>query len=100
MYVAMNRFKIKKGKEQIFEDIWRNRDSHLENVNGFVEFHLLKGETEDEITLYASHTIWKSRENFINWIKSENFRRAHKGAGKNTEIYVDHPKFEGFEAVI
>ena len=35
MYIAMNRFKIVKGKEDIFEDIWKNRDSHLDNVTGF-----------------------------------------------------------------
>ena len=32
MYIAMNRFKIVIGKETQFEDIWRNRDSHLKNV--------------------------------------------------------------------
>ena len=34
MFVAMNRFKIVKGKELEFENVWRNRDTHLANVTG------------------------------------------------------------------
>ena len=42
MFLAMNRFKIVSGKEEVFEKIWRERDSHLEDVDGFIEFNLLK----------------------------------------------------------
>ena len=28
---------------------------------------------------------------------SEEFRAAHKDAGKNKPLYIDHPQFEGFE---
>ncbi len=100
MYVAMNRFKIKNGKENAFEEIWRGRDSHLKNVPGFREFRLLKGDAENDFTLYASHTIWNSRKEFLAWTKSEAFRKAHKGAGEQNEIYLGHPKFEGFEAIL
>ena len=44
MFVAMNRFKIIKGKELEFENVWRNRDTHLANVRGFKKFNLVKGE--------------------------------------------------------
>ena len=47
MYIAMNRFKIERGKEGIFEDLWLSRDSHLKNVSGFLSFNLLKGATEE-----------------------------------------------------
>ncbi len=47
MYIAMNRFKIAKGSESQFEDIWRNRDSKLKENPGFVEFHLLRGKTHE-----------------------------------------------------
>ena len=47
MFLAMNRFKIVKGKEQEFEKVWKERDTHLEGVKGFVKFNLHKGaETE------------------------------------------------------
>jgi heme-degrading monooxygenase HmoA len=43
MFIAMNRFKVRKGEEPAFETRWRERDTHLHTVPGFVEFHLLKG---------------------------------------------------------
>tara|TARA_E500000178_G_scaffold254967_1_gene251491 strand:+ start:286 stop:447 length:162 start_codon:yes stop_codon:yes gene_type:complete len=44
MFIAMNRFKIVLGKEAEFEKVWRERDTHLSDVKGFKEFHLVKGE--------------------------------------------------------
>ena len=100
MYIAMNRFKIVKGRESDFENIWRNRDSHLEGVKGFQKFNLVKGVTSDSFTLYASHSIWDSETSFLEWTKSDAFRQAHKGAGKHSDIYLGHPVFEGFKVVI
>jgi heme-degrading monooxygenase HmoA len=53
MFIAMNRFKIAPGREQTFEELWRRRESHLDGVPGFRDFHLLRGPTDDECTLYA-----------------------------------------------
>ena len=100
MFIAMNRFKIVLGKEQEFEKVWRERDTQLNNVEGFKEFHLIKGETNNDFSLYASHSIWNSKQDFINWTKSEAFRKAHQGAGQHGNLYLGHPKFEGFEKVI
>ena len=47
-YIAMNRFKIVLGKENEFEEVWRTRETYLDEVEGFKEFHLLKGESNDE----------------------------------------------------
>ena len=99
MFIAMNRFQIVPGKEKDFEEVWRNRVTHLEDVPGFGEFHLVKGEKKEDHTLYASHTIWESRDAFENWTKSEAFRAAHKNAGQNSHLYLGHPNFEGFEMV-
>ena len=100
MYIAMNRFRIALGKEQDFIDIWENRDSHLEEVPGFKEFHLLQGPSDEECTLFASHAIWESGEDFSNWTKSEAFRKAHANAGSARDIYLGPPQFEGFEVVL
>ena len=100
MFLAMNRFKIIKGREADFEQIWRERDTHLEEVEGFEAFSLVRGNSEESYTLYASHTIWESRQYFIAWTKSEAFRRAHKNAGNHGDIYLGHPEFEGFEKVM
>ena len=100
MYIAMNRFQIVTGKEKIFEKLWKNRDTYLESVKGFKSFNLIKGEANETFTLYASHSTWSSKDAFTNWTKSEAFRKAHKNAGSNRNIYIGHPKFEGFEVII
>ena len=100
MFIAMNRFKIVPGKENEFEKVWRERDTHLSGVNGFKEFHLVKGEKNNEFSLYASHSIWNSKEDFIKWTKSEAFKLAHKNAGQHKNLYLGAPNFEGFEVVL
>ncbi|MGQ0680916.1 antibiotic biosynthesis monooxygenase family protein [Bradyrhizobium sp.] len=99
MFIAMNRFRVAKGSEAAFEDVWMSRDTHLHKVPGFVEFHLLKGPEAEDHTLYASHTIWKDRTSFEAWTRSEAFRAAHQSAGNNKPLYLGHPQFEGFEAI-
>ena len=99
MFVAMNRFKVVKGHEQAFEDVWKGRDTKLGEMKGFVDFHLLRGPEAEDHVLYASHTIWASRQDFENWTKSQQFRDAHKDAGQNKVLYQGHPEFEGFSAV-
>ena len=55
-------------------------------------------EAEDH-TLYSSHTVWQSKAAFEAWTKSEEFRAAHARAGNDATgpLYLEHPKFEGFE---
>ena len=72
----------------------------MNGTKGFKEFHLVKGEKTSEYSLYASHTVWESKEDFINWTKSEAFRLAHKNAGQHKDLYLGPPNFEGFETVI
>lgn len=99
MYVAMNRFRVLNGSQEAFEAVWRGRKSRLGEMDGFVDFHLLRGPDRDDHTLYASHTIWRDRADFEAWTKSEQFREAHKGAGANKPLYIGHPEFEGFTSV-
>lgn len=100
MFIAMNRFKVAPGHEDTFEEVWRSRDSRLAEVPGFVEFRLLKGAAEEDHTLFASHTIWASEQDFENWTKSDHFRQAHRNAGDNKPLYLGHPQFEGFAVVL
>jgi heme-degrading monooxygenase HmoA len=99
MFIAMNRFKVRKDEEAAFEDRWRERDTHLHTVAGFVEFHLLKGPERDDYVLYASHTLWQSRADFEAWTRSEAFRAAHRNAGTGRPLTISHPEFEGFEVI-
>lgn len=99
MYIAMNRFQVRRGQEDSFEKVWRERDTHLNQVPGFVEFHLLRGPEKDDHTLYSSHTVWNSKAAFEAWTQSAHFRAAHKNAGDHRDLYLGHPNFEGFSVV-
>ena len=91
----MNRFRVVKASEEAFEKL--SRDSYLHTMPGFVEIRLLKCPEAEDHTLYASHTVWESRNAFDAWTRSEAFRAAHQGAGQNKPLYLGHPQFEGFE---
>lgn len=99
MFIAMNRFKVELGSQDEFERVWTTRDTHLADVSGFIEFHLLRGPEREGHILYSSHTIWRSRTDFEAWTRSEAFRQAHRDAGQNKPLYLGHPEFEGFEVV-
>ena len=100
MLVVMNRFRIARGFEAGFEQLWRERDSYLSDVPGFRSFALLKGAEADDHVLYASHTIWASRADFEAWIQSDHFRKAHAQRSAPKGTYLGHPDLELFEAVV
>ena len=99
MYIAMNRFRVVRGREAEFEAVWTGRQSHLKGVPGFREFHLLRGPEQGDHTLYASHSIWEDEAAFQAWTRSEAFREAHRDAGANKDLYLGPPEFEGFAPV-
>lgn len=97
MFIAMNNFKVNPGKEADFETRWRERESYLAQVPGFVEFALLKGDGEGE---YASHTVWESRDAFVAWTKSESFAAGHRQGGSIAGVLATHPEAKLYDAVI
>jgi heme-degrading monooxygenase HmoA len=99
MFIAMNRFRVRKGSERAFESVWLARDTHLAGVPGFLAFHLLRGPEAEDHALYSSHSIWESRDAFEAWTKSEAFRAAHREAADHRPLYAGPPQFEGFEVL-
>lgn len=95
MYIAMNKFWTKPGKEQDFETVWRQRESYLKDVPGFKEFHLLRGDGG----VYISHSIWENEEAFAAWTESEAFSKAH-GKGGSNGLVQGPPEFNGYQVVI
>jgi heme-degrading monooxygenase HmoA len=96
MFIAMNRFQVAEGRGAEFESMWRERESHLDAIPGFVQFALLKG---DEPGDYISHTVWQSREAFMTWAQSDAFRQAH--SARPTEgLVIGHPRAAFYESVL
>ena len=99
MFIGMNRFRVTLGREGDFEEFWLNRDSHLKDVPGFVEFSLLKGPEREDHRLYSSHSVWASEDAFVGWTKSDAFKKAHQGAKPTPGMSLGPPNFEGFEVL-
>jgi len=95
MYVAMNRFTIHPGKNAPFEARWRDRQSHLTEVPGFLKFRLLK--LDD--THYSSYAEWDSEQAFLAWTESEAFRKAH-AQGTPEGVIAGPPRLECWEVIL
>ena len=97
MYIVMNCFQVAEGKGDDFEEIGRTRDSYLDEVDGFREFHLLRGDGGD----YISHTIWDSKEAFEAWVGSESFHKAHaRSAETPPEIFSGPSKLGMYDVLM
>jgi heme-degrading monooxygenase HmoA len=95
MFVAMNTFKVVSGKEQEFEEIWKNRDTYLHEVPGVIRFSLLRGDGGE----YISHSTWESRDAFMAWMQSPAFAAGHRG-GSLMGVLEGPPSPKMFEAVL
>ncbi len=96
MFIAMNNFNVAEGREADFEQAWRERQSYLKGVPGFVQFALLKADAQRE---YISHTTWRDRDAFIAWTQSEAFVAAHR-QGSLMGVLEGPPQLKTYEAVI
>src|SRR6056297_3566102 len=99
MYLAMNRFTVPLENAAEFEELWLSRESRLQDMDGFVSFHMLKGPEAEGSILYASHTVWQSEAQFRAWTTSEEFRASHARAGQTRKLHEGAPRFEGFTAI-
>ena len=97
MYIAMNRFRIAPGREDEFVEVWKNRETFLDRMDGFLRFRLLRGERGEHETIFVSHSEWASREAFVAWTESEEFTKAHRRGRTPEGLVLSHPQFEGYE---
>jgi heme-degrading monooxygenase HmoA len=92
----MNQFQVDPARGDEFEQVWRERETYLAAVPGFLQFALLKG---DEPGDYISHSTWESREAFLGWAQSEAFRKAH-GERMPDGIVLGHPRARFYDALL
>jgi heme-degrading monooxygenase HmoA len=96
MFVAMNNFKVAPGKEANFEKQWRERETYLDGVPGFVRVMLLQSDNAGD---YISHTTWTDRQSFIDWTQSEEFGKGHR-QGSLAGVLEGPPVIGLYEAVL
>ncbi len=100
MYMAMTRFQVSLGQEMLFESVWKKRKSYLNEMKGYRGLFLLRGETNETYSLYVSHFIWNSKEDFDVWTNSEDFVKAHTQFGDLNALFINQPVFEGLTVVL
>jgi heme-degrading monooxygenase HmoA len=96
MFVAMNNFKIMPGREADFEQQWRQRESYLKDVPGFLEFMLLRGDDPGE---FVSHSLWQDRAAFMAWMQSPAFTAAHR-QGSMAGVIAGPPHAKTYDVAI
>jgi heme-degrading monooxygenase HmoA len=100
MFIAINHFHVAAGRDGEFEKRSRQRDSHRDEVPGFVSFHLVRRDDDaDGSHRYASHTTWESKEAFAAWTESEAFRKAHSGDPMPKALLLGPPQLLKWESV-
>lgn len=97
MFIAMNNFKVAPGKGGEFEEIWKTRETYLQDVPGFVRFALLRGDGEGE---YISHSTWESRDAFTAWTQSEAFVKGHRQGGSLMGVLEGPPQVRLYDVVM
>jgi heme-degrading monooxygenase HmoA len=100
MFIAMNQFTIADSRHAEFEEVWKKRERHLQEMKGFVRFQLLKGDPHEGARVYISHSTWATREDFLAWTESEQFQKAHRDARTPPGIILGPPRFAGYEVIL
>jgi len=101
MFIAMNRFQVNDGQEATFEEMWRSRETYLQEVPGFQAFSLLRNsqQAENKTTEYISHSTWTSHEAFDAWTQSEAFSRGH-AQGSVQGVLAGPPQVALYDTVL
>ena len=96
MYVVMNRFSLNPGHHEAFETRWRERESNLKGVPGFLRFRLMR---LDE-THYTSYVEWASQAEFMAWTTSDAFRKSHARGGLPEGMLAGPNRLERWEVIL
>jgi len=100
MFIAMNRFRVKAALADAFEKVWRNRESMLGKMPGFMRFHLLKTTLDENVCEFVSHSTWLDEASFKAWLHSEDSKRVHGERTSVKDMLLGAPEFRGYEMLM
>lgn len=76
MYIVQSVVQVPEYKTEELVEIYRNRSRSVDRQPGFISFQLLQSETTPgELTV---HMTWDSKESYISWVQSSDFKRIHE----------------------
>ena len=79
MITVANRLYVKPEHAEAFEKVFRERAGLVDGMPGFVANQVLRPVNEGEP--YVVLTTWDSRQQFLDWVRSEEFQKGHAQSG-------------------
>src|SRR5438045_6783738 len=79
MITVANRLYVKPEYADAFEKVFRERAGLVDKMEGFISNQVLRLVNEGDP--YVVFTIWNSRQDFLNWVRSDAFVKGHAQSG-------------------
>ena len=80
MITVANRIYVNPEFADAFEQRFRDRAGLVDGMPGFVSNQVLRPVNEGDP--YIVFTTWQSREDFLNWVRSDAFTKGHAQSGQ------------------
>jgi heme-degrading monooxygenase HmoA len=97
MFIAMNRFRVVKGSEDAFENLWLSRDSHLDTVPGLWNSAYSKVRRPKITHCMPPTPYGRAGPRSRPGPDPRPFVPLTVGPDRTSPFYLGHPQFEGFE---
>ena len=89
MITVANRIYVSPEYVEEFEERFRNRAGLVDGMPGFIINQVLRPVNEEDP--YIVFTLWESRKDFENWIRSDEFTQGHAKSGSLPEDAFTQP---------
>ncbi|WP_110114631.1 antibiotic biosynthesis monooxygenase family protein [Bacillus sp. CGMCC 1.16541] len=99
MYIVHSTFSVPAEKANEVISIYHNRSGLVDTAKGFIRFLLLQNEKKPgELTV---HMEWETKEEFLAWIQSGEYKRIHELEKKypDQELAAIIPSIQKFKVV-
>src|SRR6202171_3765806 len=79
MITVANRLYVKPEYADAFENVFRERAGLVDKMEGFISNQILRPVNDGDP--YVVFTVWNSRSDFLNWVRSDEFVKGHAQSG-------------------
>jgi heme oxygenase (mycobilin-producing) len=79
MITVANRIYVNQEYAERFEQRFRERAGLVDKMPGFISNQVLRPVNEGDP--YVVFTIWETRQDFLNWVRSDEFVKGHAQSG-------------------
>jgi heme oxygenase (mycobilin-producing) len=79
MITVANRIYVNPEYAEAFETRFRERAGLVDKMAGFISNMVLRPVNEEDP--YVVFTFWRSRQDFLNWVRSDEFVKGHAQSG-------------------